>query len=66
MNLHQAVDDGWQEDEIDETRVELAASPLLDHPERRLDAAPSAIAPMVADGVEGVGDGDDAGLERNA
>jgi hypothetical protein len=62
----EAIGDGRQREEIDELGIELRTAPLPHDVERATDAAAAMIAAAVRDGVEGVGDGDDARREGDA
>ena len=56
----------WEEEEVDELRVELRAAPVEECLARDLGRLRVAIAAAVRDRVEGVGDRDDARGERDA
>ena len=57
--------DRRQQHEIDETRIELCSAPGFDDPQRFLDTRAGAVAPIMRERVERVGDRDDPRLERN-
>jgi len=66
LGVHHSLEDGRKEKEIDEVGVELRAAALEEHLARDVERLGIAIAASVREGVEGVGDGDDTGRERNA
>jgi hypothetical protein len=58
--------DRRQRQQIDEIRIELCAAAFHEHVERMTDAGATVIPAAVRDGIERVGDRDDARGERNA
>src|SRR6266850_8525865 len=56
---------GHAEENFDDARIELATGPCCDFFAGGLVALPGTIGAIGSDGVERVGDGEDAGAERN-
>ena len=65
LGVHHSLEDGRKEKEIDEIGVELRAAALEQHLARDVERLGIAISASVREGVEGVGDSDDTGRERN-
>jgi len=56
----------WQEKDVDQVRIEQSAATFEENLARIFDGATVAVLPAVSNGVEGIGDGDDARREGNA
>src|SRR6476646_528332 len=54
------------EEQVDQIRIELSSLPLANRRHRLLEAARVTVTAAMGDRIEAVGDGDDAGLQRDA
>jgi hypothetical protein len=63
--LEDAFEDRWQQHQVDELRIELRASSRCDHVGRCFRATTLAVSASMRDGIEGVGQRDDARGKRD-
>jgi hypothetical protein len=65
QHVYDLLEHGRREEEVDEIGIELRRSPFHQLLSRFVGAAGRAIAPTERDGVECIGDGHDAGGDRD-
>ena len=66
MGVCELVKDRRHEKQVDEVRIELGSALAGDLQRRRFRATGAPVVAAIGNDVEGVGDGDDSGVERNA